>query len=241
MTFDNSYADSGYADAYATLEFHRTYHLAYRDLPEIFRTHVAGRRALDFGCGAGRSTRFLRGLGFETVGADISPAMIAKAHGLDPAGDYRLVRDDDHGPLAGAGFDLVFSGFTFDNIPTHERKVALFRSLHGLLNREGRIVNLVSSPELYTHEWASFSTRDFPENRHARSGDVVRDIITDIPDHRPVEDILWTEESCREVYAAAGLEAVAKHAPLARGDEPYEWVNETRIAPWHIYVLRSVA
>lgn len=53
MRFDNSYADAGYADAYATLEFHRTYHLAYRDLPEIFRTHAAGRRALDFGCGAG--------------------------------------------------------------------------------------------------------------------------------------------------------------------------------------------
>lgn len=238
MSFRNTYADDRYADAYATLEFHRTYHLAYRDLPEIFRAHVAGTRALDFGCGAGRSTRFLRRLGYDAVGADISAAMIAKARELDPAGDYRLVRDDDHGALAPAGFDLVFSGFTFDNIPTHGLKVALFTSLRRLLGPGGRIVNLVSSPELYTHEWASFSTRDFPENRLARSGDVVRDVITDIPDGRAVEDILWTEESYREVYAASGLEAVAKHAPLATGDEPYEWVSETTIAPWHIYVLR---
>jgi len=27
--------------------------------------------------------------------------------------------------------------------------------------------------------------------------------------------------------------------PLAKGDEPYPWVNETRIAPWVIYVLRG--
>jgi SAM-dependent methyltransferase len=238
MEFDNSYADARYADAYATLEFHRTYHLAYRDLPEIFRTHAAGNRALDFGCGAGRSTRFLRRLGFEAIGADISQAMIAKARALDPAGDYRLVRDDDHGPLGDAGFDLVFSAFTFDNIPTRERKVALFRSLRGHLDRDVRIVSLVSSPDIYTHEWASFSTRDFPENHRARSGDVVRTVITDIPDSRPVDDVFWTEESYREVYAASGLEAVAKYAPLARGDEPYEWVSETRIAPWNIYVLK---
>jgi len=237
MGFDNTYDDARYAAAYATLDFHRTYHLAYRDLPGILHTHVAGGRALDFGCGAGRSTRFLRALGYDVIGADISAAMIAKARELDPAGDYRLVRDDDHGPL-GEGFDLVFSGFTFDNIPTRERKVALFGHLRDRLSRDGCIVSLVSSPDIYLHEWASFSTRDFPENRHARSGDVVRIVITDIPDSRPVEDIVWTAQSYREVHAASGLEAVAKYAPLARGDEPYEWVSETTIAPWNIYVLK---
>jgi SAM-dependent methyltransferase len=240
MAFDNAYADARYADAYATLEFHRTYHLAYRDLPGIFQAHAAGPRALDFGCGAGRSTRFLRRLGYEAVGADSSPAMIARARQLDPVGDYRLVRDDDHGPLRDAGFDLVFSGFTFDNVPGRERKVSLFRSLRGLLNPGGLIVNLVSSPEMYTHEWASFSTRDFPGNRGARTGDVVRTVITDIPDSRPVDDVFWPEEAYREVYAASGLEAIEKHAPLARGDEPYEWVSETRVAPWNIYVLRPL-
>ncbi len=242
MTFENTYADSRYADAYATLGFHRTYHLAYRDLPAIFREHAPGPRALDFGCGAGRSTRFLGALGYDAVGADISAAMIDKAHAMDPAGDYRLVRDDDHSALADGRFDLVFSGFTFDNVPTFARKVALFRSLRGLLTPAGRIVSLVSSPDIYVNEWASFSTRDFlAQNRNARSGDVVRIVITDIPDGRPVEDVVWSEDSYRAVYAASGLEPVTRHAPLARGDEPYEWVSETRIAPWHIWVLKAAA
>jgi hypothetical protein len=55
-----------------------------------------------------------------------------------------------------------------------------------------------------------------------------------------VEDIVWTSVSYHEVYAASGLEAVARYAPLARGDEPYAWISETRVAPWHIYVLKRM-
>ncbi len=57
-------------------------------------------------------------------------------------------------------------------------------------------------------------------------------------DPRPVEDILCTDESYRTVYHEAGLEAVQVFKPLAKGDEPYSWVSETRIAPWVIYVLQ---
>ena len=56
----------------------------------------------------------------------------------------------------------------------------------------------------------------------------------------PVEDILWTDESYRAVYREASLEAVQVFKPLAKGDEPYSWVSETKIAPWVIYVLRCV-
>ena len=48
----------------------------------------------------------------------------------------------------------------------------------------------MSSPEIYLHEWASFSTKEYPENRFARSGDVVRIITKDFADRRPAEDIL---------------------------------------------------
>ncbi len=48
----------------------------YDDLPALIAEHVLGTRALDFGCGAGRSTRFLRGLGFQTVGVDIAAPML---------------------------------------------------------------------------------------------------------------------------------------------------------------------
>jgi hypothetical protein len=116
--------------------------------------------------------------------------------------------------------------------------VRIFSDLRDLLRPAGTIVSGVSSPDIYTHEWASFTTKNFPENAAARSGDVVRIVVTDHQDRRPVEDILWTDESYRAVYREASLEAVQVSKPLAKGDEPYSWVNETKIPPWVIYVLR---
>jgi SAM-dependent methyltransferase len=239
VDFVNCYQDATRADAYATLEFKNTYYLAYRDLPEIIRQHVRGEKALDFGCGTGRSTRFLRQLGFEVTGVDIAEDMICKAREIDPSGDYRLVSGDDLSALPHGGYDLVLSAFTFDNIPGRENKIRIFRSLRELLREGGKIVHVVSTPEIYTHEWASFSTKDFPENRQCRSGDTVKIIVTDHADRRPVEDILWTDESYRDAFAAAGLTPLQKYEPLATGSEPYTWINETRIAPWAIYVLKK--
>jgi SAM-dependent methyltransferase len=235
MSF-NCYEDGRRADAYARLEFPGTYSLAYRDLPALIAEHVHGKRALDFGCGTGRSTRFLRGLGLDATGVDISGEMILRARALDPDGCYRLVENGDLGGVTG-GFDLVLSVFTFDNIPTQGEKVRNLSALGALLGERGRIVNLVSAPEVYTHEWASFSTRDFPENALARRGDVVRIVITAIDDPRPVEDVVWPDAAYRETYEEAGLSVLATHKPLATGDEPYEWVSETSVAPWVVYVL----
>jgi ubiquinone/menaquinone biosynthesis C-methylase UbiE len=239
MEFSNSYEDPKRAEAYAKLEFPGTYYLAYRDLPKIIFEHVKGRKAMDFGCGAGRSTRFLQKLGFDTVGVDISKDMIKKAREKDPKGDYRLIEESDFTQFKDKAYDLALSVFTFDNIPTMEKKVKNFTGLRKLLNNEGRLVSVVSSPEIYVHEWASFSTKNYPENKHAKSGDKVRIIQTDIEDKRPVEDIVWTDESYRETYRRAGLQIIKVYKPLAREDEPYEWVNETKIAPWVIYVLKG--
>ena len=239
MDFVNCYEDASRSDAYSTLEFANTYYLAYRDLPAIISEHVTGKRALDFGCGTGRSTRFLRKLGFNVTAVDVSEDMLRMARATDPSGDYRLVPGDNFDELEAAAFDLVLSAFTFDNIPG-AMKAGIFRDLGRLLAPKGIIVSVVSSPEIYTHEWASFTTKDFPGNAAARSGDVVRIVVTDHRDRRPVEDILWTDESYRAIYSEASLQAIQVFKPLATGDEPYPWVNETEIAPWVIYVLRRV-
>lgn len=242
MTFHNVYQDTRRAEAYATLEFGGTYHLAFRDLPELLLAHTTGRRALDFGCGSGRSTRFLKRLGFETTGADIAAEMLAIARERDPAGRYRLLAEGDCGPLAGEVFDLVLCAFPFDNIPTRALKHRILHDLRGLLAPAGVLVNLVSAPEIYLHEWASFSTRDFLEqNRAAACGDVVRIVTTDIPDARPCDDILFPEADYRALHAEAGFETLGVHKPLARGDEGYAWREETRIAPWHLHLLRPRA
>jgi len=237
MTFSNVYEDTRRAEAYAGLEFPGTYYLAFRDLPKIISEHITGNKALDFGCGAGRSTRFIKQLGFDTVGVDIAADMLEQARMRDKDGKYLLSKEDGLGELPHSDFDLVLSAFTFDNIPTREQKVIYFRELAEHLADGGIIINLVSSPEIYTHEWASFTTKDFPENRLAKSGDRVKIIMTDVEDRRPVEDVLWADDAYREVYELARLKLLVTHKPLAVKGEVHDWVSETKIAPWVIYVL----
>lgn len=235
--FSNTYSDEARAAAYALLEFPGTYHLAFRDLPALLG---AGRGlALDFGCGAGRSTRFLKALGFEAEGVDISEAMLAQARARDPEGRYLGVPDGDLSLLADGRYDRILAAFTFDNVkPGH--KAPLFRHLARLLKPGGRLLNLVSSEELYRMEWASFSTAAFPGNREPRAGDLVYTVMKDVPDSRPVPDIFCPEAEYLRHYAQAGLRRVAAHRPLGRADEPCAWVNEERVAPWRIDALERI-
>lgn len=237
MPRKNVYADPRRARSYADLAYPGTYWLAFRDLPDLIAQHVPGRRALDFGCGAGRSTRFLKDLGFEVIGVDVSRAMLTEARRRDPTGDYRHIPVGRLGSAREERFDLVFSAFTFDNIAAPDVRRALFAAFRAVLSPGGRVINVVSAPEIYVHEWLSFTTRDFPENATARSGDLVRIVMLDVEDRRPVEDAFWTDRDYHDLSASAGLDVLLRHQPLGRETDPFTWVSESRISPWAIYVL----
>jgi SAM-dependent methyltransferase len=235
--FENTYSNRTRAESYSELEFPNTYYLAYRDLPEIISLNVSGNNALDFGCGTGRSTRFLKQLGFDVKGIDNSSDMIEIARKLDNSGDYHLVSDGNYQHLGTGQYDLVQSIFTFDNIPGWDNRIRILSGLRELLKPSGKLICLDSTPELYTNEWASFSTKDFPENRNAKTGDIVRDIMLDVKDRRPVEDIFWTIHDYHELFVKAGFNLEATYTPLGHKDEPYNWLSELNIAPWIIFVL----
>jgi len=239
IKFENSWGNQTRAESYSKLEFPNTYYLAYRDLPKIISEHITGDRAVDFGCGAGRSTRFLKQLGFKVTGLDISGDMLKIARQADPTGDYQLVTNGNYHHIGINKFDVVQSIFTFDNIPGWENRINILKGLSDLLKSSGKIICLDSTPELYTHEWASFTTKDFPENRNAKTGDIVKDIMLDVEDKRPVEDIFWTEADYEKLFIQSGLEIEAIYKPIGKADEPFEWISEKEIAPWMIFVLRK--
>ena len=159
-TFGNVYKHEEWARAYATLEFPGTYYLAFGDLPALIRRYDHGSRALDFGCGTGRSTRLLRNLGLDVIGADISQAMLDQARALDPSGDYHLVRATLQGEFASGSFDIILAALTFDNIPT-EAKADALSALRTLLASDGCLLLVVSSPAIYVNEWASLARVTF--------------------------------------------------------------------------------
>ncbi len=124
-------------------------------------------------------------------------------------------------------------------IPDWDNRTNILTGLRDLLKPTGRLICLDATPELYTNEWASFSTKDFPENWDANTGDIVRDIMLDVEDKRPAEDIFWTVDDYHVLFKKAGLSVESVYKPLGRKEEPFKWISELQIAPWMIFVLNK--
>jgi ubiquinone/menaquinone biosynthesis C-methylase UbiE len=161
MSAANQYNDTSRAGAYARLGIVNSYYLAYRDLPALFAKYGLSGSALDYGCGTGRSTRFLRDQGFKVVGVDIADEMIAKAREQDPDGQYRVIAPGDLRGFADEEFNLVLSEMPFDNMPTIAEKVGTLLEMSRVLKLGGIKILVAASHDLYFREWVSWSTANF--------------------------------------------------------------------------------
>nr|BFE68936.1 NB-ARC domain-containing protein [Actinoplanes digitatis] len=223
-----------FAGSYSTLGLDGTFYLAFRDIPELLARHGGGTAALDYGCGPGRSTRFLKSLGYATIGADINPEMLGKARQLDPFGKYRQVESAKL-PFEDASFDVVFSSFVFIEVPTRDEIVAILREMKRVLKPDGRIVVVTDPADGFEGDWVSFSY-DFPENyRVLSSGEKVKLQIlgTDVV----LYDYYWSDGDYRSMFDAVGLGLVEKHLPMGRDEDPVEWRDEKERPFIVVYVV----
>jgi SAM-dependent methyltransferase len=107
-----------------------------------------GARVLDAGCGFGRTVGVLQELGYDAVGVDISPAVIAEAEKRNPGPTY-LVHDLTQPlPEEIARFDAivnVYSSFGYGE--TREDDAAVLRTWHAALRQGGALVMELSDIE----------------------------------------------------------------------------------------------
>lgn len=96
---------------------------------------------LDLCCGAGRHMEAVLGLGFDVVGADLSPELLALARARSGL-ENRLVRADIRSlPFADATFDVVLNIFTsFGYFEDDEQNAAAFGEMARLLDEGGWLV-----------------------------------------------------------------------------------------------------
>jgi len=229
----NDYSET--ADEYGRAEFTGTMYLAFRDVPWLISQHAPCGRALDYGCGAGRSSRLLKRLGFEVSGVDISDAMLETARELDPAGDYRKI-EPARLPFPDATFDLAFSSLVFFEIPTVAGMTEAAAEIRRVLKPGGAFILLIGAEELYAHEWLTVKV-DYPENRGCKSGDAVRVFLTEVG--LELTDYYWTDADYRKVFADAGLTVVRLHQPMGSEADGYPWINEHKVPSFSIYVARK--
>lgn len=226
---------------YSNLQIENSYFLAFRAAAELLEKYQnIGNRLLDFGCGAGRSTRFLRSLGFETVGVDISQAMLQQAQQIDQ-GEYYWLSSKEL-PFSAQSFDVIFQSFVLLEYSSTDRMIDTFVEFNRVLDDNGIVVIVTGSEDYYRHNWASFEVGDADEadsneSQNLKSGCTVKISIrgTDIV----LLDYFWTDEDYRQTFQKSGFNVVEMIQPLAQGDEPFDWVNERELPCWAIYVLKK--
>lgn len=224
-----------HAGDYAELGMEGTQYLAFRDIPMLIAESAGSvGSALDYGCGAGRSTRFLKRLGLNAVGADVSREMLDEARSKDQSGEYRHIQSGVL-PFEDGAFDLVFSSFVFLEVSRIEEIENILKEMKRVLRRGGTIMFVTTSMEAPEGDWVSMSYA-FPENdRPLHSGDTVKLLLHGID--VVLYDYYWTDDDYRGAAERAGLTLVRLHKPLGSVEDSVAWRDETKVSPIAIFVL----
>lgn len=208
-------------------------YLAFRDLESLIKKYVIGKKTLDYGCGYGRSTRYLKAIGLDVIGVDISSKMVCMAKNVDQHGKYILV-DNNEDFLANEEFDLIVMAFVSPEISSKEDNINLLKILKNKLSFGGKIIIIVPSEEFYKNDWIVACVHD-PKNMLAKSGDQVR--VT-IKDHNiDIYDYFWTDYDYRCFFELSNLQLLEHHSPFGNDTDKRKWMRELFISPFSIYVL----
>lgn len=209
-----------------------TGYLGFRDLPDILAQNVVGKKTLDVGCGSGRSTRYLRAWGYDAVGVDICPKMVAQAKEKDPEGDYRHIESDSW-PIGEEKFDLITFSFVLLELPTKADIIKILEKAKGALKDDGVILITTTSEEAYQNDWLSMKT-DFEENKNPVSGQQMRIFLKDYGFE--VKDYFWKDADYKQCLERSGLTLLNQYKPLGKDSDGKPWTTEKEVAPFSIYV-----
>lgn len=223
------------AQRYAASGFENTYFLGYRELPLFLEKYSLGRRAVDYGCGTGRSTRFLQSNGFQVIGVDISKKMLQQAMRLDSTAHYLHIKNTQI-PVFNSSCDLVLSSFVLFTVPTKELLFSIFKEAYRCLRNGGVFIIVTGSEELYSHEWLSYET-NYPQNVNLKSGDPAKIKLRDLGIE--FTNYYWGGADYDELIRSTGFKILEKHFPYGKLHEGREWISEMKHAPYVIYILQK--
>lgn len=236
----NDYSDS--AEIYSTaLDHEGTAELLYQSIPRILATiQPTPSKVLDFGCGAGCSTRALQAIGLNTIGIDISNDMLSQAKKLDPSGDYRKV---DRGtlPFHDQSFDMTFSSLVFLEMATKDELQIAFNEIYRTLNLNGYFVMATASPEMFDikNQWVSVEN-NYPENLNPCSGKICKIKLKDI--NLELLDYYWSDDDYIQIATTSGFSCKEIIRPVVK-DLPKQiavnWLSELTVAPYVIFIFQK--
>ncbi len=221
------------AKLYAQYKIIGTDYLAFRDLPELIKKYSHGKKAIDYGCGCGRSTQFLKNLGLEVVGVDTSPEMLKQAETIDKQTTYRLIQSAEI-PACNHFYNIAFCSLVLFEISSKTELLKIFNEIKRVIDENGIFIIVTGSEDMYRHSWYTLDA-SYKENRSLKSGSLAKIQLKQI--NLELLDYFWTDNDYQEIMKKSGLSLLEKLNPLGSKEDGYPWVSEMTVSPYVIYVL----
>lgn len=231
------------AEDYAKIDIkgQGTVFLSFRDIPELLdqfflmqRNEISG---VDYGCGAGRSTRFLKSIGINKIdGFDINQAMILGAKKFDPQGNYQLIESAQI-PVKDNTYDLAFSSFVFVEVGEEEEIVRIFKEIGRVLKPGGIFIVVTPSEEAFdpAYQWLSYDI--YAEDNHFKSGQLIKIKINEID--LELADYYWTHADFEKWSKQSDFVQLVKHQSLGKQSDEIDWASEWHVPPYTIYIFKK--
>ena len=218
-----------------------TIFLSFRDIKFLMAKYgmlYKNMAALDYGCGTGRSTRYLRHIGIKNVvGMDINSSMLKEAMANDKKGKYELISSAKTG-LQDESIDFILSSFVLVEISNKEEIANIFSEFQRVLKGDGYAIILNTSENYYNskYDWVSYQN-DYEENINPNSGDIVKSHCSDID--LTFSDYYWTSNDIVEMLESKGFEMEELHYPIGCRRDDIKWISERFASPYALYVIRK--
>lgn len=223
------------SNKYAKSEFKGTGYLAYRDIPVIIFKHSGNKlphNLLDYGCGAGRSSRLAKDIGIsEVIGVDKSIDMLNHARADKTDIKYQLIQNNIL-PFADNYFDYALSSFVILEISTIKEMLNIFNEIFKVLKPNGAFSILTTSEYHYTGNWLTNFTK-YSKDTIFKDGQLVQVYIENIDEE--LNDYYWHHETYTNTMAEAGFKDIETYFPMGKDSDPFEWKDENDKPPFVIF------
>ncbi|HSW37410.1 MAG TPA: class I SAM-dependent methyltransferase [Candidatus Saccharimonadales bacterium] len=226
---------------YATLglELDTQQGLAYSLVKDIVEKYGVGEKALDYGCGAGRSTRLLRQIGFEqVVGVDVNQEMLDMATEKEiPGISYERIESGVL-PFKDNTFNLAFSGLVILEISSAPEVHKVLGELHRVVAPGGAVIILTCTREGHLNGSDSFEpVLTVEQQANLKSGDAVPTRVKETG--QVFTDYYWSEEFLRTALQEAGLKVLEVRLSKAVTPQSNEPLAPKPKSPYVIYIAQK--
>ncbi len=208
--------------------------LVYRDIHEVCnKNNVVLDKALDLGCGDGRSTKVIDSLSKETYATDISSEMIALASAKNKNVNFFLNKSNEK-IYCHSSYTAIFSILMFFHFSSKVEMEKELRKCYFSLEKGGHLIVINGSKNIYVK---NYSTIKGAGAHPIKDGDECHVYLKRCD--LTVKDNYWSECFISQCAIDVGFKYKNLHYPIGKIEDMQCYIDEYNFPPYFYLVLEK--